>query len=143
MSKLIVAPPASLENDSDLKQNLVDTFPKQNLVDTLRSYGLGHAVPILDPSYSRLSTSEQYEILKSRYEQKLITDGLESGHFVLNDKGEVVIAISQPLPSVAGFIFEAFTVRRFNERKDSVGKKAFLWATERSKVKLAFLEQFH
>ncbi len=91
-----------------------------------------------------LSDSERYEILKERYEEQLIADGLETGHFVLNDKGEfAVVAISQPLPSVAGFIFEAFTVRTFNEKKDSVGKKAFLWSTEKSRVKADFLEQFH
>jgi len=134
MSSLVAAPPASLESDPELAKNVVRA---------LRSSGFDHTISKLDPFHPDLSASDRYEILKARYEEQLITDGLETGHFVLNDKGEIAVAISQPLPSVAGFIFEAFTVRAFNERKDSVGKKAFLWAAEKSRVKAEFLEQCH
>lgn len=134
MSSLVATPPASLESDPELAKNIVRA---------LRNSGLDHTIPKLDPFHPDLSISDRYEILKARYEQQLFIDGRETGHLVLNDKGEIVVAISQPLPSVAGFIFEAFIVRTFNERKDSVGKKAFLWATEKSRIKADFLEQFH
>jgi hypothetical protein len=134
MSSLLAAPLASLESDPELAKNVVHA---------LRSSGFDRAISRLDPFHPDLSVSDRYEIFKARYEEKLITDGLETGHFVLNGKGEIAVAISQPLPSIAGFIFEAFTVRTFNERKDSVGKKAFLWSTEKSRVKADFLEQFH
>ena len=132
MSSLIVAPYASFESDPELEKNVVRA---------LRNLGLNPN--ILDPFHPDLSASDQYETLKARYEEQLIADGLETGHFVLNDKGEFKVTISQSLPSVVGYIFEAFTVRILNDRKDSVGKKAFLWSTERSKVKTGFLEQFH
>ena len=133
MSSLIVTPSASFESDPELAKNVVHA---------LRNIGLDPN--ILDPFHPDLSASDQYEILKAHYEGQLIADGLETGHFILNDRGEIAVTISQqPLPSVAGFIFEAFTVRAFNEKKDSVGKRAFLWSTEKSKVKANYLEQFH
>ena len=134
MSSLVATSPASLESHPELAQNVVHT---------LRNSGFDHIIPKLDPFHPDFSDSDRYEILKERYEKRLIADGLETGHFVLNDKGEFAVAISQPLPSVAGFIFEAFTVRTFNEKKNSVGKEAFQWSTERSKVKAGFLKQFH
>ena len=133
MNSLIVAPYASVESDPELSQNIVHA---------LRNSGFDPA--IVDPSLPSLSASDRDEILKARYENKLIADGLETGHFVLNGQGELSVTIGQqPLPSVAGYIFEAFTVRILNNRKDSVGKKAFRWATEKSQVKTGFLEQFH
>lgn len=76
--------------------------------------------------------------------KQLIGDGIESGHFVPDPAtGEFRIAIAQPLPIIAGYIFEAFTVRKINENKNSIGEEAFLWATERRKVKSGYLEQFH
>ena len=135
MSSLIVTPYASFESDPELAKNVVHA---------LRNSGFDHTISKLDPFHPGLSDSDRYEVLKARYEEQLIADGLETGHFVLDNKGEVKVAIGQrQLPSVAGYIFEAFTVRILNDRRDSVGKKAFLWSTEKSKVKTGFLEQFH
>ena len=134
MISLVATSSASLKIDPELAQNVVHA---------LRNSGFDHIIPKLDPLHLDFSDSDRYEILKARYEEQLIADGLETGHFVLNDKGEFAVAISQPLPSVAGFIFEAFTVRTFNEKKNSVGKEAFLWSTEKRRVNTAFLEQFH
>jgi len=114
MNSLVVAPPNSLWNDPDLKSNLVHA---------LRSGGLDHAVSILDPFYPGLSDSEQCEILKARYEPQLLADGLETRAFILKE-GRVVV-VGSPLHTVAGFIFEAFTVRIFNEKKDSERKHSF------------------
>lgn len=135
MSSLIVAPYASFESDPELAENLVRGLQKGFDRQTISK---------LDPFHPEFSESDRYEILKARYEKQLILDGLETGHFVLNNKREVAVTIGQqPLPSVAGYIFEAFTVRTLNNRKDSVGKKAFLWSTERNRVKADYLEQFH
>ena len=132
MSSLIVAPYASIQSDTELNDGIVGI---------LQNWGIDPSR--LDPFHPDQSISDQYEILKARYETKLIADGLETGRFVLNSKGEFKAITDQSLPSIAGYIFEAFTVRVLNERKDSVGKKAFLWSTDKSKVKTGFLEQFH
>ena len=130
MSSLIVTPYSRIESDPELTQNVAHGLRKMGLAD-------------LDPFRPDRSASDQYEILKARYENQLIVDGLETGHFVLDNKGEIAVTIRQSLPLLAGYIFEAFTVRILNGKKDSVGKKAFLWSTERNKVNTRFLEQFH
>ncbi len=133
MGNLIVTPHSSLESAPEVKQNVLQT---------LRSNG--HDLSYLDSSHPNFSPSEQYEILKARYEKNLIDDGIASGHFVLNrTTGEIDIAIAQRLPIIVGYIFEAFTVRKVNENKNSIGKQAFLWATEARRVTSKRLDQFH
>ena len=131
MDNLIVTP-SRLGDDADLSQGIIQL---------LRSGG--RDLSCLDPSHPSFSSSEQYEILSARYEKQLIADGLESGHFVFDSDKGINIAIAQPLPIIAGYIFEAFTVRKINENKEAIGKQAFLWATERRRVRSEYLKQFH
>jgi len=59
---------------------------------------------------------------------------LSTGHFIIDDSGRVRIAIQQPLHTISGYVFEAYAVREFNEKKGSVGKNAYLWATEMKRI---------
>lgn len=99
-------------------------------------------ISFLDPSHPNISPEVKFLILKARYHDQLIADGLETGHLKIGINGLVHFTTKQPIYSIAGFIFEAFIVRLINENMLTIGKKSFEWCTERRKTKLDFIQQF-
>jgi len=96
----------------------------------------------LDPNHPKISLEARKEILRSRYHNKLIQDGLEAGNFRLNPDGNINFKTNLPSHSFSGFIFEALAVRIFNESFRSIGRRAFEWCTKRERTKNDYLDQF-
>jgi hypothetical protein len=135
MSPIIVADKLSLHIDKELSADLLDS---------LKANGYGHAIPKFDSRHPDFSDSQRREILKQRYQHQLIEDGLEIRHLVTKPGGGIALMYPPPpLSSVAGYIFEAYSVRAFNTSKDKAGKFAYLWSTEKRRAKQDYLEQFH
>lgn len=124
MSDTIVLPESDYRSDAELK-NLI-TVP----------YSL------LDASHPALTREQRKRVLKEKYEQKLIADGLETGILRLDNNGEIFVNSKQNLSVFKGFIFEALTVRLINDYFDTIGKECFLWCTERKQVKSNYLSKF-
>ncbi|WP_088887643.1 hypothetical protein [Diaphorobacter nitroreducens] len=97
---------------------------------------------LLDPRHPAVNENLQKQILYSRYHQKLIADGLETGHFFYNENNQLVFQTKLPIHSFAGFIFEAYAVNIFNENIRTIGKSAFSWCTNRSQCKDDYIDQF-
>ncbi len=99
-------------------------------------------ISLLDPFHPQISPEAKTAILKARYHDRLIADGLETGHFFYDQNQNMCFQTKQPLHSIAGFIFEAFAVRIMNENMLTVGRKAFEWCTKRQKTKADYIKQF-
>ena len=99
-------------------------------------------ISLLDPFHPQISPEAKTAILKARYHDQLIADGLETGHFFYDQNQNMRFQTKQPLHSIAGFIFEAFAVRIMNEDMLTVGRKAFEWCTKRQKTKADYISQF-
>lgn len=114
------------------------------VVESLKEAGLSKHIGRLDLNFTDLNEDERAEVLHRRYCLKLVEDGLRTGHFILDESGEELrVSIQQPLPTVAGYVFEAFVVRRCNNKKESIGKNIFKWITEREKLQERLFEKFH
>lgn len=128
------------------KNNLLkpeDSDLEGKIVDTLRQDGKSEFVEYIDPSIPEISEEEREEILRKRYQEKLVQDGLRSGHFVLDEgTGEMKVAIQQSFPVVAGYILEAFITRICNQEREK-GKKIFKFATERERLQDNIFDRFH
>jgi hypothetical protein len=128
------------------KNNLLkpeDSNLEGKIVDTLRQDGKSEFVKYIDPSIPEISEEEREEILRKRYQEKLVQDGLRSGHFVLDEgTGEMKVAIQQSFPVVAGYILEAFITRICNQEREK-GKKIFKFATERERLQDNIFDRFH
>ncbi len=96
---------------------------------------------LLDPSHSIFTKQQRMQILKAKYVNKIISDGLDVGLLKLNSNGEYTFHSRQNEPTFKGFIFEALIVRECNENKTTVGKNAYLWCTERFIVRSETLDK--
>lgn len=113
------------------------------ILDTLQQDGRAEFIEYIDPSMPGISDGERERILRERYQDKIVQDGLRSGHFVLDEeKGEMKVAIQQPFSVVAGYILEAFITRICNQEREK-GKKIFKFATERERLHDKTFDRFH
>lgn len=64
---------------------------------------------ILDPNHSAISPEIRKKILRERYKNQLIADGLETGH-LKEIRGNIYFVSKLSLESFAGFVFEAYLV---------------------------------
>tara|TARA_Y100000588_G_C14081198_1_gene850232 strand:- start:186 stop:1088 length:903 start_codon:yes stop_codon:yes gene_type:complete len=124
MSENIIITPSDFHYDGELRS--VITAP----------------LSILNPRDSRLTLEQRRQVLKEKYQQQVIADGLDTGHLTLDANGQLLFKSKQSLPTFKGFIFEALTVRLINENLDTVGKRAFAWCTERKNVQNEYLKKF-
>jgi hypothetical protein len=94
-------------------------------------------IPIgfMDPNHPGVSVKAQKAILRDRYHDKLIADGLETGNFKLNQDGSVNFKTKLQQYTFAGFIFEALAVRLFNDNMRTIGRNAFEWCTNQVRMK--------
>ena len=84
---------------------------------------------LLDHRHQKISQQTKNDILKAKFSQVLIADGLEYGFFKINRFGEIDnVCTNQPLASIKGFIFEVATVRYINDNITTIGKRLFDWA---------------
>ncbi|MGU7772310.1 hypothetical protein ACV229_19320 [Burkholderia sp. MR1-5-21] len=118
---------------------LADEVSNSSSASSIRT---GVPVGLLDPRHPAISPDVKRVILKDRYGDKLVADGLETGHLVLDGQGQLMFQSRLPVHSLVGHIFEAFCVRRFNDDKNGVGRNAFAWCTGRSRTRMEFIEQF-
>lgn len=124
MSGLIVL--SQTEKTQDPESSLLFTFP------------LG----LLDPNHPAMSLEARRAILRDRYHERLIADGLETGNFQLDQNGNVNFKTNLPQFTFAGFIFEALAVRLFNDNMRTIGRRAFEWCTKKEKTKNSYIDQF-
>lgn len=101
-------------------------------------------IPIgfLDPNHPNISIEAKKQILRDRYHNQLIQDGLETGNFKMNPDGSVNFKTNLPPHSFFGFIFEALAVRIFNDNLRTIGRRAFEWCTKRERTKNNYIEKF-
>ena len=116
MSNVIALPESNYNNDSELKS--IVTVPYS----------------FLDASHPRLTIEQRKRILKEKYENKIIDDGLETGILGLNQNGEILVYSNQSLPVFKGFVFEALNVRLINDNLSTIGRECFSWCTERKRI---------
>lgn len=124
MSENIILTLNDLENDRDL----------QSVLKAPSS--------MLDPRDSRLTLEQRKHILKERYEKQLIADGLETGHLRFDSRKNLSFSSKQSLSTFKGFVFEALLVRLINDHKETIGKKAFGWCTNRRLVQSSELDKY-
>lgn len=86
---------------------------------------------ILDPNHFAISPEMRKKILRERYKNQLIADGLETGH-LKEFRGNVFFTSKLPLESFAGFVFEAYLVSLFNRNKN-MGRAALTWCSCRQR----------
>lgn len=86
---------------------------------------------ILDPNHSAISPEMRKNILRERYKNQLIADGLETGH-LKEIRGNISFASKLSLESFAGFVFEAYLVSLFNRNKN-MGRAALTWCSCRQR----------
>lgn len=103
---------------------------------------LGAPVGLLDPRHPAITGDLRRAILRDRYHDDLLADGLETGHIILDNEGREMLRTSLPVFSFAGRVFEVYCVRRFNDDRECVGRNAFAWCTGRSRTKNEFFDQF-
>ncbi|HAU4349171.1 TPA: hypothetical protein F6W67_27510, partial [Serratia marcescens] len=86
---------------------------------------------ILDPNHSAISPEIRKKILRERYKNQLIADGLETGH-LKEIRGNIYFVSKLSLESFAGFVFEAYLVSLFNRNKN-IGRAALTWCSCRQR----------
>ena len=110
------------------------------VIDKLKEAGFHIVIPMLDYRYPGLSEKDKYEILQNKWLPDLIENGMSTGHFTMHN-GKLQVIIQQHLPVIAGFVYEAYVVKK--AKKDKMFfSNLFKWSTERSKVKKDFLQQY-
>lgn len=124
MGNLIIL--SEIEKQSDSESELLFQIP----------------IGFLDPNHPNISIEVRKQILRDRYHNQLIQDGLETGNFTMNGDGSVNFRTNLPYHSFSGFIFEALAVRIFNDSWRTIGRRAFEWCTKRERTKNDYLEQF-
>ncbi|MBZ7636792.1 hypothetical protein FML11_26305 [Klebsiella oxytoca] len=112
MSKNISITPKELNNTDMI--SIVSSFP---------SDFINHRSPGIPNELRR-------KILHQQYKNRIVSDGLETGHLQLTDNG-YIFKSKQSFSSFAGFVFEAYLVDEFNSKR-TARLRAFQWATERS-----------
>lgn len=111
------------------------------IIDKLNTYGAG----ILDPRHPSFTDEEKLKILRLKYWDDFVTDALETGHFIETQDGSIKVAIrtvNQDVSVIAGFIFEALTVRLANKEDIGFGHKIFKWSTMRKRLSNQFFGKY-
>ena len=122
-----------ISNQNQLR--LIEPF----IIEKLNKFGLG----ILDLRHPSFSEDEKYRILLSKYREEFIADALETGHFTRTENGSIRVSIRtlhQEISVIAGYIFEASTVRLANDSNRQFGRNLFKWGTGRKKL---FEQYYH
>jgi hypothetical protein len=122
--------------------NLIVFSNQEKQEDTELDLLFNIPIGFIDPNHPDISVEMQKAILRDRYHDKLITDGIETGNFQLNQNGTINFQTKLPQYTFAGFIFEALAVRIFNDNMRTIGRNAFGWCTNRSKTKNDYIDQF-
>lgn len=112
-----------------MSNNISVTFEELNSPDVI-SIVSPIPVNLLDHRSSGVPDELKKRILHDKYKNKIIADGLETGHLSATNTG-FVFNSKQTFPSFAGFVFEAHLVEEFNLKRIQ-RLRAFQWATERS-----------
>jgi len=99
-------------------------------------------IGLIDPNHPSISLEAKKAILRDRYHEKLISDGLETGNFILNQDGGINFQTKLPQYTFSGFIFEALAVRILNDNMRTIGRNAFAWCSNRTKTTFDYIEQF-
>lgn len=110
------------------------------IIEKLTAYGPG----ILDPRHFSFSNEEKFKIMHMKYWQDLVYDAIKTGHFVRGYNGEVRVAIwdtKQDVSVIAGYIFEAYTVRHANNFKN-FGFELFKWITMRKRLSEKYFDRY-
>ncbi|HHK8132004.1 TPA: hypothetical protein ACQVHH_005323, partial [Serratia marcescens] len=82
-------------------------------------------------NHSAISPEIRKKILRERYKNQLIADGLETGH-LKEIRGNIYFVSKLSLESFAGFVFEAYLVSLFNRNKN-IGRAALTWCSCRQR----------
>lgn len=90
---------------------------------------------IIDPNHRSVPPEMRRKILAQRFRDQLYADGIETGHLV-EVNGKLTFKSKLPLPSFAGFVFEAYLVSKLNQYK-KMGQAAFTWCTQRPRLALS------
>jgi hypothetical protein len=122
--------------------SLIVLSEQERLADADSSLLFSVPLGLLDPNHPAMSLEASRAILRDRYHNKLIADGLETGNFKLDSNGNIIFETKLPQYSFAGFIFEALAVRLFNDNLRTIGRRAFSWCTKKEKVKNDYIDQF-
>ncbi|MBK1851644.1 hypothetical protein FE845_09845 [Marinobacter sp. 1-4A] len=99
-------------------------------------------VGLLDPNHISIDENLKKQILRDRYHNKLIADGLETGRFFYGVNGQLQFRTGLQAHSFAGYIFEAYAVQCFNDNKQTIGRNAFIWSTKRQQPNQTYVDQF-
>lgn len=121
---------------------LIILSEEERIADSDSSLLFNMPLGLLDPNHPAMSVEASRAILRDRYHNKLIADGLETGNFQLDSNGNVNFKTNLPQHSFSGFIFEALAVRLFNDNLRTIGRRAFSWCTKKEKVKDNYIDQF-
>lgn len=112
-----------------MSKNISITFEELNKTDMISivsyfpSEFINHRSPGIPDELKK-------RILHEQYKNRIVSDGLETGHLELTDNG-YKFKSKQSFSSFAGFVFEAYLVDEFNSKR-TARLRAFQWATERS-----------
>lgn len=117
MSDIILLSSNDYRNDDELKNLLTVPYT------------------FLDAAHPSLTKEQRKRVLKEKYHNKLISDGLETGLLELNRNGELIYRSKQSESVFKGFVFEALLVRLCNDNMETIGKTAYQWCTERQRVR--------
>lgn len=111
-----------------------------NIIKRVVKAGLGDIIKYLDYKHPELTMEEKQKILQEKWFPQLIEDGMSTGHFTLDNK-RLRVVIQQEMSVVAGFIFEAFIVKKL-KKDTNFFFKLFKWTTNRKKLKKSILKQY-
>ncbi|MGR3047241.1 hypothetical protein ABMY01_23290, partial [Vibrio vulnificus] len=99
-------------------------------------------VGFLDPNHPAIDENLKKQILRDRYHNKLVADGLETGRFFYDNAGNLKFKTGLQPYTFAGYIFEAYAVQIINENMFSIGRQAFIWSTKRLQAKQDYVGQY-
>lgn len=112
-----------------MSKNIAITFEELNRPDMISVIS---PIPcdFFNPRSPSIPDELKKRILHELYKNRIVADGLETGHLTPTDNGYKFNS-KQSFSSFAGFVFEAYLVDEFNLKR-SARLRAFQWATERS-----------
>ncbi|MDT8717000.1 hypothetical protein IAI10_10050 [Clostridium sp. 19966] len=116
--------------------------PKQvnTIIKRIVEAGLDDVIKYMDYKHPDLSDDEKAKILREKWLPSLIEDGIKTGHFTMNN-GRLQVIIQQELSVIAGFIYEAYVVRKAKVDSNFFFK-LFKWTTRRERLQLEILNQY-
>lgn len=102
-------------------------------IDKINVFG----AKVLDFRHLGFTDEEKYKIMYMKYWNDFVADALEAGHCVETKDGKINVAIrtiNQDTSIIAGYIFEALTVRFANDNNIKIGYEIFKWSTFRRRL---------